>query len=130
MARIARTVDDCPNEHAATTLKRLGGRWKICLVRRLLAGPAGFAELRRAMPRISPKVLAEQLRELERDGVVRRQELVATPPKTTLYTLTALGAALGPVVDAMTDWGRLARAVSPPGARPDASSRLDAGPAA
>jgi DNA-binding HxlR family transcriptional regulator len=66
-------------------------------------------ELQRATIGISAKVLANQLRELERDGIVLRHELVSEPPKSTRYELTTLGRQLLPVIDAMSHWGALSR---------------------
>lgn len=51
-------------------------------------------------------MLAQQLKELEADGILRRRELVATPPKTVVYSLTARGEELRVVIDALTNWGR------------------------
>lgn len=107
MARPRRSHADCPYEAAAQALKCLGGRWKILIVRRLLTeGATGFNALQRALGSVSAKMLAQQLRELETDGVVQRRELVSEPPKTVVYALTDLGNRAAPLVDALSDWGR------------------------
>ena len=108
MSRPVRSHDDCPYETAAQTMKCIGGRWKILIVRRLLEdGASRFNALHRALDGVSAKMLTQQLRELEKDGIVQRDELVSEPPKTVLYTLTALGQELQPVVDSLSQWGSL-----------------------
>jgi DNA-binding HxlR family transcriptional regulator len=92
---------DCPAEY---TLARIGGRWKIPILFHLLTGAKRFSELRRAMAGVTQKMLTQQLREMERDGLVRREVYAQIPPKVE-YSLTELGASLRPVVDAMCRWG-------------------------
>lgn len=107
MARPKRSGRDCPYETAAQALKCLGGRWKILILKRLLDhGPVGFNDMRRALPGVSAKMLAQQLRELEADGVIVRRELVSTPPKTVTYEASALGEEAGPLIEALSTWGR------------------------
>lgn len=106
MSRPSRLSDICPYEASTQTLKCIGGRWKILIIRRLLdQGEHGFNELQRALPRVTAKMLAQQLQELEADEIVVRTELVSTPPKTTRYGLSGLGMALRPTIDAMSAWG-------------------------
>lgn len=108
MARPKRSRDDCPYDAAAQALKCLGGRWKILIVKRLVAdGSIGFNELQRLTPGVSAKMLTQQLRELEADGLVRRREIVSSPPKTVRYELTELGAAAEPSIDALAAWGSI-----------------------
>ncbi len=107
MARPKRSHDDCPYETSIQALKCIGGRWKVLIVRRLLAdGVIGFNALQRALGDVSAKMLSQQLRELQDDGVVVREELVSEPPKTVHYRLTPLGLKLEPVVEALSGWGR------------------------
>ncbi|MGF1502254.1 MAG: winged helix-turn-helix transcriptional regulator [Paracoccaceae bacterium] len=111
MARPKRSHDDCPYEAAAQALKCIGGRWKILIVRYLLEeGETGFNALGRVLPGVSAKMLAQQLRELEADGIVLRRELIETPPKRVVYALTPLGAGLRTVVEALSSWGGAWRA--------------------
>ena len=91
----------CPAE---TTLDVIGGRWKVPIVWHLFAGTRRFSELRRALPGVTQKMLTQQLRELERDGIVSRKVYAQVPPKVE-YSLTRRGASLRPVVDAMCGWG-------------------------
>lgn len=128
-----------PSPHAAECLKRnvvvamkpLGGRWKLLIVQELLAGARRYSDLRRALPLITPKMLAEQLKALERDGLLTRRELASDPPKVVAYALTPLGAASRPVIDALVGWGRLVRVASEGEASPPRpASRESGSPAA
>ena len=78
---------NCP---AAHTLRVLSGMWKVPIVWHLLAGTRRFGELRADVGKITQRVLAQQLRELVRDGVVQRKVYLATPLKVE-YSLTPLG---------------------------------------
>jgi DNA-binding HxlR family transcriptional regulator len=86
------------------TWRVIGGKWKGILWWRLSNGLGRFGELQRAIPQITKKMLAQQLRELERDGVVRREELPSVPPRVE-YSLTEYGASLGPAIGAICTWG-------------------------
>lgn len=92
---------NCPAEF---TLTRIGGRWKIPILFHLLAGARRFSELGRAMPGVTQKMLTQQLREMERDGLVERKIFAQIPPRVE-YSLTELGMSLKPVVEAMCRWG-------------------------
>ena len=83
----------------------VGGKWKLILVCRIRDGVTRFGELQRSIPTLSEKVLAAQLRELERDGVITRTVHPDTPPRVE-YGLTPIGRALQPVADAVWGWGR------------------------
>ena len=86
------------------TLKAIGGRWKVLILRELFEGTQRFNELHRRVRGITQKVLAQQLREMERDGLVRRKVYPEIPPKVE-YSLTELGRSLRPVLDALHQWG-------------------------
>jgi len=92
----------CP---ATETLRVISGRWKVPIVWVLFKGTLRFSELRREMLPVTPKMLAQQLRELERDGIVLRRVYPQVPPKVE-YSLTATGRTLRPVVEAMCKWGK------------------------
>jgi DNA-binding HxlR family transcriptional regulator len=94
---------NCPAEF---TLAMIGGRWKIPLIFHLLAGAKRFSELSRALGGVTQKMLTQQLREMERQGLVERKIYAQVPPKVE-YSLTPLGRSLKPVVDAMCRWGDL-----------------------
>ena len=92
---------DCPAE---ITLSVIGGRWKVILLYHLFEGVKRFSELQRALTGITQKMLTQQLREMERDGLVHREVYPEVPPKVE-YSLTPLGRSLEPVVRAMCEWG-------------------------
>jgi DNA-binding HxlR family transcriptional regulator len=93
----------CPAEF---TLSMIGGRWKIPLIFHLLNGAKRFSELSRALAGVTQKMLTQQLREMERQGLVERKIYAQVPPKVE-YSLTPLGRSLKPVVDAMCRWGEV-----------------------
>jgi DNA-binding HxlR family transcriptional regulator len=87
-----------------TTLEIIGGRWKVLILRELFSGTKRFSELQRLLVGITQKMLTQQLRELEQDGLVHRQVYPVVPPKVE-YSLTDLGQTLQPVLQAMHEWG-------------------------
>lgn len=91
----------CPIE---VSLEVIGGLWKVIIVRELLEGTRRYSQLHRALKRVTHKMLAQQLRELERDGVVNRKVYPQVPPKVE-YSLTPLGRGLSPMLDSMHAWG-------------------------
>jgi len=85
-------------------LKFLEGRWKLVILFRLFGGKVlRFSDLERAIPAISQKMLIQQLRQMERDGIVRRIVHHQVPPKVE-YCLTEWGQALCPALDALLQW--------------------------
>jgi DNA-binding HxlR family transcriptional regulator len=82
----------------------IGGKWKILILSRLHEDVSRFNELRRSIPGISQRMLTQQLRELERDGVVLRRAYVDHLLRVE-YGLSDLGRSLGPVMDMLCDWG-------------------------
>lgn len=86
-----------------TTLKIIGGRWKVLILRELLQETKRFNQLHRSLPGITQKMLTQQLRELEQDGVVHRHVYQQVPPKVE-YSLTPLGESLEPVLLSMHNW--------------------------
>ncbi len=93
----------CP---VTITLRVIGGRWKPLILFHLFQDVKRFSELQHALGSVSQKVLTQQLRELERDGIVRREVFPQIPPKVE-YSLTALGRSLKPVVQQMSQWGQM-----------------------
>ena len=84
--------------------KLLEGRWKVVILFHLFGGKIlRFSELERAMPAISQKMLTQQLRQMEKDGIVRRTMHPQVPPKVE-YGLTVWGQALCPALDALLKW--------------------------
>ena len=88
----------------AIIMEIIGGKWKSYLVYLINKGVKRPSELQRAMPSASRRVLDLQLRELEFHGIIQRTIFHELPPKVE-YSLTAFGASLLPVVDAMDKWG-------------------------
>lgn len=91
---------DCPVEAA---LDIIGGKWKSIILFRVMEQTRRFNELRRLMPKITQRMLTNQLRELERDGLVHREVYPEVPPRVE-YSITAFGASLEPVLQALKDW--------------------------
>ena len=92
----------CPLAMAAEVLCT---RWTMVLMRELVAGSTRFNDLRRGVPKMSPTLLSQRLKELERAGIVTRR---AIPSETGVYEyrLTDAGRDIGPVVEAMGTWGQ------------------------
>jgi DNA-binding HxlR family transcriptional regulator len=91
----------CP---VALTVSVMGGKWKPTILFHLKDRARRFNELRRLMPEITQRMLTLQLRALEEDGIVRRIDHATVPPHVE-YRLTVYGATLGPIIEAMQDWG-------------------------
>lgn len=100
----------CP---ISATLRVIGGKWKILILWQLQASEMRFGVLRKAIPTITQKMLTQQLRELERDGVVFRRVYAEVPPRVE-YSLTTLGHSLQPVLDVLCQWGRQYQNHQPP----------------
>jgi DNA-binding HxlR family transcriptional regulator len=98
-------IEDCP---VTAALAVIGGKWKPLLLYQLRTGSMRFSELRRVVPHATQKMITQQLRELERDGVVSRKVHAVVPPKVE-YALTSYGNTLKPVLNAMCEWGVMHR---------------------
>ena len=94
---------DCPIE---ATLGLIGGKWKALILDHLTGGALRFGELQKMMPKITPKMLTQQLRELETDGLILLHVYPVVPPKVE-YELTDFGQTVLPILDAMCAWGRV-----------------------
>ncbi len=92
---------ECPVE---ATLDLIGGKWKGIVLFHLMQGMQRFNELKRLIPGITQRMLTLQLRQLERDGIVKRKVYKQVPPKVE-YTLTALGLTLKPILEQLEQWG-------------------------
>lgn len=95
------TLPPCPVE---TTLLLIGNKWKVLILRDLMDGTKRFGELKRSIGSVSQKVLTQQLRAMESDGLVHREVYAEVPPRVE-YSLTELGESLKPILDAMLNWG-------------------------
>jgi DNA-binding HxlR family transcriptional regulator len=85
-------------------LELIEGRWKVLILWHLFPNLKRFSELKRHLKGITQKILTQQLRQMERDGLVERKVYAEVPPRVE-YSLTPLGNSLRPVVDAMCRWG-------------------------
>lgn len=94
-------TDRCPVE---TTLEMIGGKYKALILWHLSEGKLRFSELKKAIVNATPKMLTQQLRELEKDKLIHREVFPVIPPKVE-YSLTETGRSLMPVLMAMRDWG-------------------------
>lgn len=86
------------------TLKVISGKWKPLILYFLLRGPTRYGELKRAVRDVSDKVLIQHLKELEADGVLRRNDYKEVPPRVD-YALTPLGQSLARALEPLCTWG-------------------------
>lgn len=98
------TKEELPPCPVATTLMLIGNKWKIFIIQQLMDRPFRFSELRRAIPGISEKVLTDNLRAMEKDGIITRAVFPEVPPRTE-YALSELGDTMRPIIESMATWG-------------------------
>lgn len=98
------TKDELPACPVATTVGLIGNKWKLLILRNLLGGPNRFGELRKTIPGISQKVLTDNLRSMEEDGILVRTVFAEVPPRVE-YKLSELGDTMRPIIAAMETWG-------------------------
>ena len=95
-------LPDCP---VATTVRLIGNKWKLLIIRNLMYnGRQRFTDFLRTIPAISKKVLMDNLRALEEDGLIEREVFAEVPPRVE-YSLSPIGSSLRPILDAMSTWG-------------------------
>ncbi|MBQ9662618.1 MAG: helix-turn-helix transcriptional regulator [Oscillospiraceae bacterium] len=94
-------LPDCP---VALTVSMIGSKWKLLIMRNLLARPWRFNELQKSIDGISQKALTEALRSMEADGIVSRTVYPEVPPRVE-YALTELGESMRPIIQSMEQWG-------------------------
>lgn len=95
-------LPECP---VATTVSLIGSKWKLLIMRNLLARPWRFNELQKSIEGISQKALTEALRSMEADGIVSRTVYPEVPPRVE-YALTELGKSMRPIIKSMENWGK------------------------
>ena len=100
-----KTKDELPECPVATTVQLIGNKWKLLILRNLLARPWRFNELRRNLEGISQKVLTESLRQMEEDGLITRTVYAEVPPRVE-YALSKVGESMRPIFASMETWGR------------------------
>ena len=103
------TKEEMPACPVATTVALIGSKWKLLIIRNLLARPWRFNELKKDLERISQKVLTDSLRSMEADGIITRTVYPEVPLRVE-YALTELGKSLKPILDSMRAWGEAYKA--------------------
>lgn len=99
-----KTKDELPACPVATTVQLIGSKWKLLIMRNLLARPWRFNELQKNLDGISQKVLTDSLRSMEADGIVTRTVYPEVPPRVE-YALNELGESMRPIISSMEQWG-------------------------
>ena len=94
-------MPDCP---VAATVALIGSKWKLLILRNLMARPWLFNELKKDLAGISQKVLTDSLRGLESDGIITRTVYPEVPPRVE-YALSELGESMRPIIHSMEAWG-------------------------
>ena len=98
------TKDEMPACPVATTVSLIGSKWKLLIMRNLLARPWRFNELKKDLEGISQKVLTDSLRSMEEDGIIIRTVYAEVPPRVE-YSLSELGESMRPIIKSMEEWG-------------------------
>ena len=99
-----KTKDELPDCPVATTVQLIGSKWKLLILRNLLARPWRFNELKKSLDGISQKVLTDSLRSMEEDGIITRTVYPEVPPRVE-YALSGLGESMRPIITAMEEFG-------------------------
>ena len=94
-------LPECP---VATTIQLIGNKWKLLIMRNLFTRPWRFNELHRSLDGISQKVLTDNLRAMEEDGIIIRKDYNEVPPRVE-YSLSELGQSMKPIIDSLESWG-------------------------
>jgi len=99
---VNKELPQCP---VATTVGVIGNKWKLLILRNLLTGSKRFTDLLNGIENISKKVLTENLRSLEDDGIINRKTYADEIPMKVEYSLSEMGQTLNPIFEVLTDWG-------------------------
>ena len=94
-------LPECP---VATAVQLIGNKWKLLILRNLLQRPWRFNELLKSLPGLSQKVLTDNLRSMEQDGIITRTVYPEVPPRVE-YSLSELGESMRPIIAALEKWG-------------------------
>ena len=98
------TKEELPACPVATTVQLIGSKWKLLIMRDLMARPWRFNELKKDLEGVSQKVLTDSLRSMEADGIITRTVYPEVPPRVE-YALSELGESMRPIMKAMEVWG-------------------------
>lgn len=98
------TKEEMPACPVATTVALIGSKWKLLILRNLMARPWRFNELKKDLEGISQKVLTDSLRSMEADGLITRTVYPEVPPRVE-YALSELGESMRPIIHSMEAWG-------------------------
>jgi DNA-binding HxlR family transcriptional regulator len=98
---VDKNLPACP---VATTVGLIGNKWKILILRDVLGGPKRFGELRKSLEGISQKVLTDNLRDMEKDGLLIRKVFAEVPPRVE-YRLSEIGESMRPIIKQLEEWG-------------------------
>ena len=98
------TKKEMPACPVATTVALIGSKWRLLIIRNLLARPWRFNELKKDLEGISQKVLTDSLRSMEADGIITRTVYPEVPPRVE-YALSELGESMRPIIKSMEAWG-------------------------
>ena len=101
------TKQELPECPVATTVNLIGNKWKPLIIRNLLQGAQRYKYLQYGINGISAKVLTGNLRQLENDGLIKREIYTDEMPFRVEYSLTELGEKMRPIITALADWGNL-----------------------
>ena len=99
-----KTKEELPECPVATTVSLIGSKWKLLIMRNLLARPWRFDELQKSLEGVSQKVLTDSLRSMESDGIIIRTVYPEVPPRVE-YSLSELGESMRPIIKSMEEWG-------------------------
>ena len=103
MRYIYKNPENCPMTNVVSVL---GGKWKFIILYTLVKSPKRFGQINHFIPSISNKVLTEQLRELQEDGIINRKVLTDRIPVNVEYSLSEKGKELIPIIEKMVEWGK------------------------
>lgn len=101
MKKKSELLPECP---VALTVSLIGNKWKLLIIRNLRMRPWRFNELHKNLEGISQKVLTDNLRSMEQDGIITRTVYPEVPPRVE-YALSELGQSMSPIIDSMKEWG-------------------------
>ncbi|HRK42597.1 MAG TPA: helix-turn-helix domain-containing protein, partial [Gemmobacter sp.] len=105
MAKLRHSRFDCaPGCAVEAAVGLIDGKWKSIILYQLLKGTLRFGEMQRLIPNVTPRMLTNQLRELEADGLITRTVFAQVPPRVD-YALSPLGRSMEPVLMALKAWG-------------------------